>query len=589
MNGWTGAILHINLSERTHWVEHPDTDTYHRLIGGKGLAGSHLRPWVTHAWDAPEMPLIFMSGPLVGTPSPTSGRLHVMSRSPLTGTVGDASVGGSLGTQLKRAGYDGIVLTGRCDGITGIEIVDGALTFHDASALTGQDTEAVTERLKDKGATVVIGPAAERGVLFATIMVDGTYAVGRNGLGCVFAAKNLKYLTVKGGGEVGIHDKEALKKAREDIVRLIASSPVLLGEQGLTHYGTGAIFDLMSSRRMMPTANFRATWFPPAHGLNAPAYKKRYGDKRTGCRGCHILCKRVADDGRHLPEFETMSHFTALIENEDMEIVTRANHLCGMLGMDTISAGATLACYAEIEGRKLSGEEVLSLIEDIGQGRGIGAGLGLGSYRYAASKGCPELSMSVKKQELAAYDPRGAYGMALAYATSTRGGCHLRAYPISHEILRKPVATDRFSFAGKARIIKIAEDANAVVDSLTACKFVFFASSLEEYAKAYTAVTGVDTTAQDLLQAGERIYYHERIMNALNGFTAVDDDLPPRFFTEAGTSGNAISIPPIDRAAFLEARSDYYRVRGLDENGLPTREKAAALGLNWSPEETQVP
>ena len=585
MNGWTGAILHIDLSGRTHWVEHPDADLYHRHIGGKGLAGAYYRPWATRPWDAPEMPVIFMSGPLVGTQSPTSGRLHVLSRSPLTGTVGDASVGGSLGTQIKRAGYDGIVLTGRCDGLSGIEIVDEAVTFHDARGLACLDTEAVYEKIKSKGATAVAGPAAERGVLFAAIMVDGSYAVGRNGLGCVFAGKNLKYLTVKGSGKVAVHDKEGLTKAREDIFRLIAASPILLGEQGLTHFGTGAIFDLMASRRMMPTANFRATHFPAAHGLNAPAYKKRYGDKRAGCRGCHILCKRVADDGTHLPEFETMSHFTALIENEDLNLVTRANSLCAALGMDTISAGATLACYAELEGRKLSGEEVLSLLDDIGHGRGIGPELGLGSYRYAASRGCPELSMSVKKQELAAYDPRGAYGMALAYATSTRGGCHLRAYPISHEILRKPVATDRFSFAGKARIIKIAEDLNAVVDSLTACKFVFFASSLEEYAKAYTAVTGVETTAQDLLHAGERIYYRERIMNSLNGFTAADDDLPPRFFNEPGSSGNAIEIPPIDRAAFLEARGNYYRVRGLDQEGLPTAEKARELGLNLAGEE----
>lgn len=579
MNGWTGAILHINLTERSHWIEHPNAELYHRYIGGKGLAGAYFAPWATHAWDDPEMPLLFMSGPLVGTASPTSGRMHVMSRSPLTGTVGDASVGGSLGTQIKRAGYDGIILTGCCDSLNGIEIENDTVVFCDARPLAGLDTETVSEKIQEKGATVVIGPAAEQGVLFANIMVDASFAVGRNGLGCVFARKNLKYMTVKGGGRIAVHDSEGLKKAREDIFRLIASSPVLLGEQGLTHYGTGAIYDLMSSRRMMPTANFRATYFPAASRLNAPAYKKRYGDKRAGCRGCHIMCKRVAGDGRHLPEFETMSHFTALIENEDLDLVTRANHRCSALGMDTITAGATLACYAEIEGIKLSGDAVLSLIEDIGHGRGLGRELGLGSYRYAASRSCPELSMSVKKQELAAYDPRGAYGMALAYATSTRGGCHLRAYPISHEILRKPVATDRFSFAGKARMIKIAEDANAVVDSLTACKFVFFACSLEEYAKAYTAVTGVETTAQDLLQAGERIYYNDRIMNARNGFSAEDDDLPPRFFTEPGSSGNAIDIPPIDRQAFLQARSDYYRVRGLDANGIPTPEKAKALGL----------
>jgi aldehyde:ferredoxin oxidoreductase len=334
----------------------------------------------------------------------------------------------------------------------------------------------------------------------------------------------------------------------------------------------------------MPTANFRRTHFPAARNMNAPAYKRRYATKRAGCQGCHILCKKIGRDGdalTHIPEFETMSHFSALIENEELDVVARANALCNELAMDTISAGATLACYAEIENEKLPPERVLPLLEDIGHGRGIGRELGQGSYRYAESRGRVETSMSVKKQELAGYDPRGAYGMALAYATSTRGGCHLRAYPISHEILRKPVATNRFSFAGKARIIKIAEDANAVVDSLTACKFVFFASSLEEYAKAYTAVTGAEMTAQDLLQIGERIYYQERMMNARNGFAAADDDLPARFFTEPGSSGNAIDIPPIDRAAFLEARANYYRVRGLDEDGMPTAGKARELGLEW--------
>lgn len=172
--------------------------------------------------------------------------------------------------------------------------------------------------------------------------------------------------------------------------------------------------------------------------------------------------------------------------------------------------------------------------------------------------------------------------MALAYATSTRGGCHLRAYPISHEILRKPVATNRFTFSGKARIIKIAEDMLSAVDSLTACKFIFFAATLEEYAGAYAAVTGVETTAQDLLRIGERIYYNERIMNAMNGFAAKDDDLPPRFFQEPGSGGSGINVPPINRADFLGARSNYYRIRGLDENGMPLKEKAEALGLPWT-------
>jgi len=187
--------------------------------------------------------------------------------------------------------------------------------------------------------------------------------------------------------------------------------------------------------------------------------------------------------------------------------------------------------------------------------------------------------MSVKGMELPGYDPRGAYGMALGYVTSTRGACHLRAYPISHEILRKPVATDRFSFAGKARIVKIAEDMNAVIDSLTACKFFFFGCSLEEYASACSAVTGTETSAQDLLAAGERIYFRDRMMNAKCGFTSEDDDLPLRFFSEEGSSGDGIEIPPLNREEFLETRSKYYRIRGLNKKGYPLSSKAKELGL----------
>ncbi len=369
------------------------------------------------------------------------------------------------------------------------------------------------------------------------------------------------------------------RKAREDIFRLAAASPVLMGKHGLSHYGTGALYDLMDSRRMMPTANFQQTHFDAANQMNAVAYQKKYATKSIGCKGCHIQCKKVGKDGTHIPEFETMSHFSALLQNADLTVVARANAICNDAGMDTIFAASTLAGYAEIENIQLDGEKILDLLQDIAFCRGVGQELGPGSYRYADSKGHPELSFSVKKLELPAYDPRGAYGMALAYATSTRGGCHLRAYPISHEILRKPVATDRFSFAGKARIIKIAEDLNAIIDSLTACKFIFFASSREEYAKVFTAVTGFQIDAQDLLKTGERIYYHERILNARNGFSAADDDLPPRFFTEAGNSGNEIEIKPLDRQEFLEPRANYYKVRGLDAAGQPTPKQFWALGL----------
>jgi len=576
MNGFIGKILYIDLTRQQHWTENFSPEIYQKWIGGKGLAGHLLAPHITRDWDDPEMPLLIMAGPLVGTLSPTSGRCCIMSRSPLTGTVGDCSVGGNLGTELKKAGLDGMVITGQSQGWCGVEIVNSKIDFIAADTLQGLGNHTVFPQLKSRGSVVTIGPAAENRVLFSNLMVDGSYAAGRNGLGAIFAAKKLKYLTIKGSGKVTVADRENLLKAREDIFRLVAASPVLMGKHGLAHFGTGALYDLMDSRRMMPTANFQQTHFDSAPQMNAIAYQKKFDTRSAGCQGCHIQCKKIGKDGTHIPEFETMSHFSALLQNDDLETVARANAICNDAGMDTISAASTLACFAEIQNVHLTGRAVLELLEAIAQGQ---SELGQGSYRYAQSQGRPELSFSVKKLELPAYDPRGAYGMALAYATSTRGGCHLRAYPISHEILRKPVATDRFSFAGKARIIKIAEDLNAVVDSLTACKFIFFASSLEEYAKVFTAVTGEKMDAQDLLKIGERIYYHERILNARNGFSAQDDDLPPRFFNEAGSSGNEIEIKPLSRTEFLETRANYYKVRGLDADGRPTITQVRALDL----------
>jgi aldehyde:ferredoxin oxidoreductase len=579
MYGWCGKIAKINLSDQTWSVETADPEILKKFIGGRGLAGYYLRKKTTLNWDDPDMPLLIFTGPLVNTRSPTSGRMTIMSRSPLTGTVGDSSVGGSFGTELKKAGFDGIIITGKSHTLAGIEILNDSIRITDARHLAGRETGYVNSLLKGKGSRAVIGPAAENGVVFSSVIVDRYFAAGRSGIGRVSASKNIKYITVKGTGKTKIFNAQDLRKAREDVFRLAAASPVLLGEFGISRFGTGALYDLMDARCMMPTDNFRQTKFSHASFMNAHAFKKRYAPKKSGCRGCHILCKKITKNHTSIPEFETMSHFSALLDNSDIHTVVRANRICNEMGMDTISAAATLACFSEISQKRLSPNEIVSLLLDIGEKRGLGAELGMGAAKYAKRRGRSDLAMAVKGQELPAYDPRGAYGMALAYATSTRGGCHLRAYPVSHEILRKPVATDRFTFKGKARIIKIGEDLNAVADSLTACKFIFFAASLEEYAKIYTAVTGIKTSGQDLFKTGERIYYNERIMNSANGFTEKDDDLPDRFFTSPGYKNTSIDIDPIDRKAFLEARSNYYVVRKLDKKGMPVPDTARKLGL----------
>jgi aldehyde:ferredoxin oxidoreductase len=583
--GWTGKILQVDLSAGRTSILHPPPDVYLKYIGGKGLAGYYLRPFVTLPWDHPDMPVLLLTGPLVGTAAPTSGRSTVMSRSPLTGTVADCSVGGRLGFQLKRAGWDGIIFTGRSAVPCGLEINNDEVRLVDASAWWGQNTDDVFKKFDDgKRSVAVIGPAAEQNVAFSSLMVDRHHAAGRTGIGRCFAAKKLKYLSIHGTNRISVHNRQELLAAREEIMRLTAASPVLLGQHGFSCFGTGSIYDLMDSRRMMPTDNFRKTHFDRAGELNAFAYRESYLPEKYGCMGCHIRCKKIAGRGERkgssMPEFETMSHFTALIGNTDMDLVMEANRICNLYGMDTISAAATLACHREISGGIDLSAHILRLLHEIGTGSSdLGRELGKGSRSFARAHTQPAASMTVKGLELPAYDPRGAYGMSLAYALSTRGGCHLRAYPVSHEILRKPVATDRFTFSGKARIIKIAEDQNAVVDSLTACKFIFFAAGLEEYARAYSAVTGVASSAQELLKIGERIYYHERVMNGLNGFTAADDDLPMRFFEEPGTGDSAVRINPLDRRAFLEARAKYYRIRGLDEHGLPRADTMRELGL----------
>ena len=580
--GWTGKILKIDLTEGSFETVRPEKPVYEKYIGGKGLGGYFMLPHAHLHWQSPEIPLMFMTGPLVGTGAPTSGRISVITKSPLTGTIGDASAGGKFGTEMKRAGWDGIIITGKAPSMSMVRIKESTVEILSASHLKGKRTDETMALLNDGASKAVIGPAAENGVLFSVIAFDSDSFAGRNGAGLVMADKNLKCIEITGTGEVAVYDTPELKKAREDIFRLAAASPVLKGELGISEYGTGTLYDLIRSRRMIPADNFRATFFPGAEKLNAFHYKEKYTPSKTGCAGCHILCKKRGSDKRAIPEYETMSHFTALIGNRDIELVMEANRICNEAGMDTISAASTIACYMEIEGLSPDEIDILKLLQEIASSSGEGKLLKEGSMKYAALKGHPEISMSVKGLELPAYDPRGAYGMALAYATSTRGGCHLRAYPVSHEILRKPVATDRFTFSGKARIVKIAEDMNAVVDSLTACRFIFFAASLEEYARALSAVTGVQYTGHDLFKAGERIYYTDRIFNFLNGFTSADDDLPLRFFSMEGSSGEGTDIPPLNRGEFLKTRERYYRVRGLTENGLPVKEKCMELGIEWN-------
>jgi aldehyde:ferredoxin oxidoreductase len=493
--------------------------------------------------------------------------MSLVTRSPLTGTIFDSSVGGHFPLKLKQAGFDALYITGKAAGPVYLEVLEDQISIKDAGHLWGKGAGEVARALGNQGQVACIGPAGERLVKISNIMIGGNDSVGRGGMGAMLGARYLKAIVVNGSRKAGIADQELFRKGYDDVMRLLRASPVVMGELGLTEYGTGALVDIVEQRRMAPTENFRKTFFPGAHAYSGPALRQKYGSKKDGCAICPIQCKKVTSCGRPMPEYETLSHFGALNANDDAESIIKANLLCNTLGLDTISTAATIAAYGEARGRFLTPDEILAMVRSIAYREGEGDRLAEGSKRYCASIGHPELSMSVKGLELPAYDPRGSYGMAVAYGTSNRGACHLRAYPISQEILRKPVATDRFSFDGKARLIKVCEDTNAVVDSLSVCKFAFLGASVEEYAQMLAGATGMQYTGQGLLKTGERIIAREREYNSRNGFTRQDDLLPERFFTEEGSSGEGIDIRPIDRERYLEEMERYYRIRGQKEEG----------------------
>ncbi len=565
MHGYSGKSVRVDLTDKEVIVFDTPEDLCREFIGGRGIGVKLISDRITNNYDSPDMPLILATGPLVGTSAPTSGRMSVVSRSPLTGTVFDCSVGGRFGTELKKAGFDYIEIIGISKRWVALNIDNNNITIEDAEGLHGKNIDEIARIADESGSFAAIGRSGEKQVRFSSIVFDGHYLAGRGGLGAVMGAKRLKLIRVKGDGRIRVADSEGLKEAREEIMRLLRASQAIFGEFGLSEFGTAALVDLIHARRIEPTENFRKTFFHGSSSYSGYSIRTKYMTKKTGCAGCPILCKKIGFHKEKIPEFETVSHFGALNGCDDLESIIEANKICDEYGLDTISAASTIACYSEIKGKRLSPDEMITILKEIAERSSpTGDALAEGSKRYAWSVGHPELSMTVKGLELPAYDPRGAYGMALAYATSNRGGCHLRAYPIGHEILRKPVATDRFSFEGKARIIKIAEDMNAVVDSLTACKFVFFAASLEEYARAVTAVTGIPQDVQSLLKTGERIWNLERRLNEQNGFGISDDDLPERFFKEEGSSSLNIRIPPINRDEFLKARENYYRIRGYD-------------------------
>jgi aldehyde:ferredoxin oxidoreductase len=597
MAGYCGKFLRVNLSTGEINKENLDIALAKKFVGGRGLATCLLSQEIDPGIEPlePANKIIFATGPLTGSRAPASGRHMVVTKSPLSGTVASSNSGGFWGAELKRAGFDLIVVEGKSDGPCYISIKDDTVEIRDAVTYWGKLVSEVTDLLVEeagepKARVLVIGPAGEKLSMLASIMNDKYRAAGRSGVGAVMGSKNLKAIVVQGTGKLEPAKpdvaKEVLKKVREKIKENDVTA------KGLPTYGTSVLVNVINELGIYPTNNFQKSYFETADKVSGEALAEKFLVKNVACYGCPIACGRRSKlDGVEAegPEYETLWAYSADCGVDDMAAVIRANNWCNEYGLDTISAGATIACAMElyekgiikpdeIDGPSLkfgSSEAIVEWSRKMGAAEGFGAKLALGSYRLADEYGVPELSMSVKKLELPAYDPRGVQGHGLQYATSNRGGCHVRGYMISPEVLGLPEQLDRFSLEGKAVWVKTFQDLTAVIDSLGLCLFTSFALGTDDYTDLFNAIVGEDWTAEMLLEAGDRIWNLERMFNLKAGVRPDADSLPKRFLEEPIAEGP--SKGHVHRLG--ELLPQYYEERGWSEEGIPSETKLVQLGM----------
>jgi aldehyde:ferredoxin oxidoreductase len=590
MYGWMGKILEVDLTKGEIAQTDLDEKLAKDFIGGRGLGarilydrvGPKIKPF------DPQNLLIFAAGPLTGTLAPGTGRYSVVTKSPLTGTVFDANSGGFWGPELKFAGFDAIVIKGRAEKPVYLWIYNGGAQLRDASKLWGKGTHATTDTIRkelddDRVKVACIGQAGENLVRIAAIINDKHRAAARGGVGAVMGSKHLKAIAVRGTKRPKIADEKSFTIYVRECQKLLRENSVT--GTGLPTYGTAILVNIINEHGIYPTRNFQSGIFPTADCTSGETMTDTILVRSKGCFACPMVCGRVTKVGGQEgegPEYETIWAFGAQCGVDDLAEIFRANYLCNDLGLDTISMGSTIGCAMELSERgKLEGPKfgdaklIVELTRKTGLREGLGDKLAEGSARLAKECGAPELSMSVKGLELPAYDPRGVQGHGLAYATSNRGGCHLRAYMIAPEVLSVPRLVERFSTTGKPETVVIMQNLFATLDALVVCKFTSFALETVQYAKLLTAATGIEFTDEAIMTIGERIWNLERLYNLREGFTAKDDTLPRRLTDEPMPEG-----PSKGRTCMLaKMLPAYYTFRGWNSKGVPTKEKLRELGL----------
>jgi len=583
-------LLRCNLSTKQITKEEIQEEILKQYIGGRGLG-------VKYIWEEVDPnvnplnranKLVYAVGPLTGSYAPTSGRYCVVSKSPLTNTIFDSHSGGRFGSELKNLGVMAIIIEEIAATLSYLylDAEDEIFEVRDASQVKGkttwETTDILTQQTKKQAKIACIGPAGENICLMACIINDKGHALGRGGMGAVMGSKKLKAIVIKGKRP---QKNEELKALSEQLHLALKKNPVT--KSALPVFGTAVLVNIINELGMFPTNNFQEGTFDDAQGISGEKLKELYVIQNHACAGCRIACGRITkvtkDKQGKGPEFETIWAFGSQIGNNDLALICEINYTCNQLGLDTISTGNTIGCAMElVERGKLADfprfgdvRSLKKIVTQIAYKEGIGEDLSQGSKRLVEKYGEPNLSMTVKSLELPAYDPRGAQGQGLSYATSNRGGCHLRGYIISTEVLGTPIPMDRFSAAGKASIVRIFQDLSALVDSLVLCRFSTFALSAIDYAKMLSVIHQTEYSESDIMNIGERIWNVERLFNLKVGFSVNDDTLPTRFLEkplEIGGSRNRV-------VRLNEMLPEYYRIRNWDKYGVPTKEKLAQLDL----------
>jgi len=614
MFGYQGKILVIDLMNEEMKIEDLDESLSRKYIGGVGFGFRMLYDRLTVKLDPfdPENLLIFCSGPLSAFPFFGSTGISIVTKSPLTGLIGDSDMRGTFGRDLKSCGCDALVIKGKSDAPVYIEIADGFAEIKDATDLWGKTTAEVQNTLSQrigKGSSILsIGPAGEHLVKYACISGDVQFFAGRFGMGAVLGSKNLKAIVMNGNKEAPIADPEALRKLLKEISHDILRNGTC---DTLSKYGTWNTTGPSNLKGILPTRNFQRTTFEKIGLIDGDAMLNTiYSGKRT-CPGCPIGCRRVvkaeppyqASPDYGGPQFESVAALGSTLLLGDPFVIAKANELCNLFGLDTISTGVTIAFAMECKEKGVLSdreigfdlkwgdpEGILKMIRMIAMRDGIGDVLAEGVRKASEKigKGSERWAMHVKGLEIPMHDPRGKKGMGLAYATAVKGAdhesamhdeCFERENALTDLGFAKPIG--RKEFQGKPLVVKKTQELWGILsDVLPVCKFPMVPPRPLKPGRLVSAlrfVTGWDISLEEFLTAGERIFNLGRLFNVREGVNRIQDILPNRFserLQEGGSADEAITKDDLDRML-----DEYYGLRGWSTEGIPKEETLLRLGL----------